>query len=470
MMLLRGFVRHHSSMVSARMSVKDLFNYCEKRQARVFGWIRSVRKHKKVTFLDINDGSSATNLQVVLPTEKFSSNFTYGSAIGIEGKLVPRIGKTPKVEFLGEDLIHHTECDPSLYPFASEWNYPNEFVRQYPHLRPRQKTVASMLRVRSKIEMLTHEFFQSMDFTHIHTPAITSSDCEGAGELFAVTPNSVAGEDTANDKEQFFGSPANLTVSGQLHLEACAMGLGHVYTLSPAFRAEKSRPKTHLCEFHMLEVELAFTKCLGDLKSTLEASIKHVIAETLKLCADDISVFYDGDDSQSHYDTVTKCSVEPFLCIEYTEAVDLINSNLRSIKTGPIKWGDDLNDEHERFLTSYHDDCPIFVQNFPSLLKPFYALTNDEGDTCASFDLLFPKCGEMAGGTVREHRYDVLQGKLEGLGLTEQYKWYCDLRRFGGVPHGGYGLGFDRLVKFVLGINNIRDAVPFPRAPKLCML
>lgn len=468
MLPLRAVIRRYSSSTSsARVLIKDLSRYAEDKPAHVYGWIKSVRKHKDVTFLDINDGSSLYNIQVVLPAEDFTpTQYVYGSAIGIEGKINRKKG-TKKLDVVGEKILFYTPCEPSKYAFASEWNYPNEYSRRFPHLRPRQRNVTSMLRVRSKVEMLIHKYFQNLNYTHIHTPAITSSDCEGAGELFTVTTQD---ELKNGGVGVFFGTAANLTVSGQLHLEACSMGMGNVYTLSPVFRAEKSRPKTHISEFHMLEVEMAFTKHLNDVKELVEENIKFVLSETLNSCEAELSFFFNRptDGGEMHLDVIRKFISQPFLNMEYKDVIDLINSNQKFIKTGSIKWGDDLNDEHEAFLTAYHNG-PVFVQNFPSSIKPFYTLSNDD-DTSASFDLLFPNCGEIAGGTLREHRHDILHAKLQKLNLIKKYKWYLELREFGGVPHGGYGLGFDRLIKFILGMNNIKDVVPFPRAKKFCLM
>ncbi|XP_039251824.2 asparaginyl-tRNA synthetase-like [Styela clava] len=464
MSFIHVFRRLYSSATKVR--IKNLSGIPSNTEVNINGWVKSVRNHKKVAFLDINDGSCIRNLQVVLSTGEFSTDqYFYGSALEITGELIHRQHKNPNMEILCKSIKQYGTCDPESYPLQSEYDHPLNYTRQFPHLRPRQNMTASILRVRNRVEMLIHDYFQKNDFTHIHTPIITSNDCEGAGALFSVTLDT-----DEKEKENFFGIPSYLTVSGQLHLEACSMGIGNVYTLSPAFRAEQSRPRTHVSEFHMLEIEMAFTKSMQDLLNILEDSLRHIIKKSLEECNNELSMFHQKADIPNYQTIVERCANESFLNIEYKDIVKLLQSNRDKLSTD-IKWSDDLNIEHEKFITTYHGHRPVFVTNFPAKLKPFYALHNDDADgTSASFDLLFPHCGEMAGGTLREDRYDVLNQRLSSLGLENEYKWYSDLRKFGGVPHGGYGLGFDRLIRFLLGVNNIRDVIPFPRASHFCYL
>lgn len=463
MFFLHILKRLYSS--SSNVRILKLLEVPSQTEITISGWVKSVRNHKKVSFLDINDGSCIRNLQVVLPAEKFSTDkYFYGSAVEIVGELIHRPNKNPDVELLCKSIKQHGSCDPELYPFQSEYDISLKYTRQFPHLRPRQNTTASVLRVRNCVEMSIHEYFQKNGFVHIHTPVITSNDCEGAGSLFSVHLDE-------EDKHAFFDVPTFLTVSGQLHLEACSMGIGDVYTLSPAFRAERSRPRTHVCEFHMLEIEIAFTESMEDLLELLEDSLKYVIEKSLEKCGHEFPLFHAKAEISDYLTVIERCATEPFLRMEYGEVVELLKSHQDKLNTGVIKWGDDLNIEHEKFITTHHGHRPVFVTNFPASLKPFYALHNDDVEkTSASFDLLFPHCGEMAGGTLRENRYDVLNERLKLLQLQKDYAWYLDLRKFGGVPHGGYGLGFDRLIRFLLGVSNIRDVIPFPRASHTCDL
>lgn len=455
-----------------RRRIKDLLqttatSEVSKNNVTVQGWVKAVRKHKSVTFLNVTDGSCLSPIQVVLTSEEhLKTNVSYGCSVEIRGQLTYSPEKKQNVELLCESMNILQPCDAELYPFKNRKQHPMEYIRQFPHLRTRHESTAALLRIRSRVANSLHSYFQKLGFTQIHTPIITSNDCEGAGELFRVVSQEQM-ED--RNSEEFFSCPTFLTVSSQLHLEACACGIGDVYTLSPCFRAERSRPRTHLSEFYMLEIELAFCRTIDPLMEVLENSVQHAIHEVLEHCEEDCKFMHDESNIPDCFKLVEKCANQPFVKMDYNEAIKVLKSHSKKLKTS-IAWGSDLNAEQEQFLTKHCGDHPVFVMNFPTDLRPFYVLENEDTNTAASFDLLFPHCGELAGGTVREDRYPVLYDRLQNLGLVETYQWYLDLRRFGGIPHGGYGLGFERLLRFILGVNNIRDVVAFPRSSNLCQM
>lgn len=468
----------------------------------VNGWVRSVRDQKAFAFVDVNDGSSLAGLQVVVDagTDAFEvvPELTTGCSVSAVGTVVESLGKGQRYELKASELRVLGTADSS-YPLQKKRHSP-EFLRTIAHLRPRTNLIGAMSRVRSVLATSTHAFFAAEGFLYLNSPIITGSDCEGAGEMFRVTtaipqdgstagiPTGKAataknGEESANEgstagdgevdfSKDFFGKPAFLTVSGQLSAETYACALSDVYTFGPTFRAENSNTSRHLAEFWMIEPEMAFAT-LDDDMTNAEAYVKHVITAAMERCAPDLE-FFDKFVEKSLLEKLRNVLAEPFARVSYTEAVELLTAANKPNKKGkkrfefPVEWGIDLQSEHERYLAEEHFRRPVFVYNYPAGIKAFYMRGNDAdgGRTCEAMDLLVPGIGELIGGSAREERLDVLEGKIDALGLErEDYDWYLDLRRYGSVPHAGYGLGFERLVQFVTGIVNIRDAIPYPRFP-----
>lgn len=450
----------------------------------VNGWVRSVRDQKAFAFVDVNDGSSLAGLQVVVEADSdaFSvvPHLTTGCSISAVGTIVESLGKGQRYEMKASHLRILGTADSS-YPLQKK-RHSLEFLRSIAHLRPRTNAIGAMSRVRSVLATSTHAFFDSKGFVYLNSPVITASDCEGAGEMFRVTtaiPQDAkvggipAGDDATVDFSQdFFGKPAFLTVSGQLSAETYACALSDVYTFGPTFRAENSNTSRHLAEFWMIEPEMAFATLEDDMANA-EAYVKYVIAAAKDRCADDLT-FFDKYVEKGLLKKLQNVLDESFGRISYTEAVDLLIAVNRPNKKGkrrfeyPVEWGCDLQSEHERYLAEEHFQKPVFVYNYPSAIKAFYMRGNDDdgGKTVQAMDLLVPGIGELIGGSAREERLDVLEAKIDRLGLDpNDYNWYLDLRRYGSVPHAGYGLGFERLVQFVTGIVNIRDAIPYPRYP-----
>lgn len=457
----------------------------------VKGWVRTVRKQKTLAFVEVNDGSNLGGIQTVLPfdaidedTKKAIDKLTTGAAVAVEGPLVKSQGGKQAVELAGTSLKIIGDCPGDTYPLAKK-RHSLEYLRTIAHLRPRTNTVAAVARVRSVLAGAVHSFFQQSGFVYVQTPLITASDCEGAGELFRVTtldldkvselPKAVDEEsgketDSVDYAEDFFGKPAYLTVSGQLGAETHACALGDVYTFGPTFRAENSQTTRHLAEFHMVEPEMAFAD-LDSAMDNAEAMLKHVVKDVLGKCSSDLEFF------QKFYDKgltsrLEKVVSQPFVRVSYRDAIGFLQEE---IAKDPSKWqfpdvefGTDLATEHERWLAETKFDSAVFVYNYPKSIKAFYMRDNDEdgGETVNAMDLLVPGVGELVGGSQREERLDVLEAKLAEQDLNpEDYWWYLDLRRFGSVPHAGYGLGFERLVTYVCGIENIREAIAFPRYP-----
>mmetsp|Transcript_6370 Transcript_6370/g.13779 ORF Transcript_6370/g.13779 Transcript_6370/m.13779 type:complete len:592 (-) Transcript_6370:106-1881(-) len=459
-------------------------------QVSIKGWVRTVRKQKTLAFVEVNDGSSMSGIQCVLPfdavdeeTLKEIENLTTGCSINAIGQIVKSQGGKQSVELSATSLRIVGTCPGETYPLAKK-RHSLEYLRTIAHLRPRTNTIAAVSRVRSILAGQIHAFFQKEGFNYVQTPLITASDCEGAGEMFRVTTldtDDVASLPRAKDEdgkelpgvdydEDFFGKAAFLTVSGQLGGETYASALGDVYTFGPTFRAENSQTTRHLAEFWMVEPEMAF----ADLTSAMdnaEAMLKSVVGVALKECDEDLTFF------GKFFDKGLKARLEklvskPFVRVAYRDAVKYLQEE---IAKDPSKWqfpevefGTDLATEHERWLAETKFDSAVFVYNYPKSIKAFYMRDNDEdgGETVNAMDLLVPGVGELVGGSQREERLDVLVDKMKDLDLdVEDYWWYLDLRRFGSVPHAGYGLGFERLVTYVCGIENIRDAIAFPRYP-----
>lgn len=453
------------------------------------GWVRTVRKQKTLAFVEVNDGSSLSGIQCVLLFDEIDENskeeinkLTTGCSVEVYGKIVESKGKQA-FELSSNNLRIVGECPSDTYPLAKK-RHSLEYLRTIAHLRPRTNTVAAVARVRSTLAGAIHRFFQDSGFVYVQTPLITASDCEGAGEMFRVTtmdldkvsslPLQIDEDGTELDsvdyEDDFFGKPAYLTVSGQLGGETHACALGDIYTFGPTFRAENSQTTRHLAEFNMVEPEMAF----ADLESAMnnaESMLKFVVSQILEKCDEDLQFFvqfYEKDLKKRLEKVVSK----PFVRVSYREAIKLLQAE---IEKDPSKWqfpdvkfGTDLATEHERWLAEEKFGRCVFVYNYPKSIKAFYMRDNDEddGETVNAMDLLVPGVGELVGGSQREDRLDILMEKMAQLDLDpEDYWWYLDLRRFGSVPHAGYGLGFERLVCYVTGIENIREAIAFPRYP-----
>ena len=436
------------------------------------GWLKTKRDSKgQFSFLEINDGSCLANLQVIADDSLPNYNtqvrkLTAGCSLRVAGELKASPAKGQEVELQASEIEIYGWADPKSYPLQKK-RHSFEFLRNIAHLRPRTNSLGAVARIRSRLSFAVHKFFQDQGFFFIHTPIITTSDCEGAGEMFAVTSldldNLPLREGKVEFDKDFFGCRANLTVSGQLEAEVYAMALGNVYNFGPTFRAENSNTSRHLAEFWMIEPEMAFCDLDQDV-DLAENMLKYLIQDILDQCAPEIDLFARFIDKEltRKLDSVLN---HVFKRITYTEAVEcLIKSTCKF--DFPVKWGLDLQSEHERYLTEKVFKRPVVVIDYPKTIKPFYMRLNDDDKTVAAMDILVPGIGEIVGGSQREERYDVLVARMNETGIdTEEYGWYLDLRRFGAVPHAGFGLGFDRFVQFITGMANIRDVIPFPRTP-----
>jgi len=437
----------------------------------VQGWLRTVRHGKEVSFLDVSDGSCMDGLQVVAnpDTEGFESvvrHLATGSAIRAEGEVVESPGKGQRYELHATKVILEGAAGEG-YPLQKK-RHSFEFLRTIAHLRPRTNTIGAVFRIRNAASMAIHEFFQREEFLYLHTPIVTASDAEGAGEMFRVTtlpggeaPRNDAGEvDYSSD---FFGRPTYLTVSGQLEAEIGALALSRVYTFGPTFRAENSNTTRHLAEFWMVEPEAAFCDLEG-LADLAERFLKSVFRDVLERCEDDMAFFAKRIESQA-IERMQTVIDQPFERIPYCEAISILERSGQKFEF-PVGMGLDLQSEHERWLTEQHVGRPVVVTDWPASIKAFYMYRNDDDETVAAMDVLLGGVGEIIGGSQREHRLDVIEGTIRGQGLDpDEYWWYLDLRRYGSVPHAGFGLGFERIVQFMTGMANIRDVVPFPRVP-----
>jgi asparaginyl-tRNA synthetase len=436
----------------------------------VQGWIRTRRDSKTFSFLELNDGSSLRNLQIIakdtLPNYAEVQRLITGASIKVRGELVASQGKGQTWEVVANELTIVGASDDT-YPLQKKGHTP-EFLREIAHLRPRSNLFGCVFRVRSRLAFAIHQFFQERGFVYVHTPIITGSDCEGAGELFRVTtidaknpPRDTDGNiDYAKD---FFARSTYLTVSGQLEAEAFASALSKVYTFGPTFRAENSNTSRHVNEFWMIEPEMAFCDLPGDM-DLAEEIVKYLIRDIRENCADDLELFAKFVDKElvARLDFVLE---RPFQRISYTEAVDLLSKSGEKFEF-PVSYGLNLQSEHERWLTEKHFKSPVTVFNYPKEIKPFYMRLNDDGKTVTAMDLLVPGIGEIVGGSQREERLEVLEENMRRHKMDPaDYKWYLDLRRYGTVPHSGFGLGFERMLMFVTGVSNIRDVIPFARTP-----
>ena len=436
------------------------------------GWVRTKRELKGFAFTEVNDGSSLAGLQVVLDSslEQYDATLkkiNTGSSIEVSGKLVASQGKGQKIELQGSSVIVYGEANPETYPLQKK-RHSFEFLREINHLRARTNTIGAVFRVRNACAAAIHEFFQSKGFLWIHSPIITTSDCEGAGEMFTVTnfdldklPKNEEGK--IDYSQDFFGKPAFLTVSGQLQAEVMAMAFQNVYTFGPTFRAENSNTSRHLSEFWMIEPEMAFCDLEGD-QNLAEEFLKYIFQYVLDQCPEDLEFFNKWIDKTilSNIDNIIG---NEFARVTYTKAISLLEKAPKKFNF-PVEWGIDLQSEHERYLAEELFKKPVIVTNYPKDIKAFYMRLDEGEKTVSAMDVLAPGIGEIIGGSQREERLDVLERRMKETDVeTENLWWYLDLRRYGTVPHAGFGLGFERLVQFITGMKNIRDVIPFPRTP-----
>jgi len=447
-----------------RTLIKHLLAATEAREAvTVKGWVRTRRDAKGFSFLELNDGSCLANVQIVVdagtPGSEQLPQLTTGASAVVEGKLVPSPAPGQKWELQAARVELVGPADAS-YPLQKKGHTP-EFLRTIAHLRPRSNLFGAMFRLRSRLAFAVHQFFQDRDFVYVHTPIITASDCEGAGEMFRVTV--LKGNPNEQSQADFFGKPAYLTVSGQLEGETFACALSNIYTFGPTFRAENSNTARHAAEFWMIEPEMAFCDLRGDMDLG-EEFIKAMARYALEHCAEELGLFARFVDKGLH--ERLKFVVErPFVRVSYTDAVRILQESGRSFEF-PVEYGHNLQSEHERFLTEQHFKSPATVFNYPREIKPFYMRLNDDGRTVTAMDVLVPGIGEVIGGAQREERLEQLCENMKFHRLKpEDYWWYTDLRRYGTVPHAGFGVGFERLLMFLTGVPNIRDVIPFARTP-----
>lgn len=454
-----------------RTLIKDLKPEMIGSQVELKGWARTRRGNKHVQFVQLNDGSNVGGIQVVFDMSKFTDEqlkpITTGASLRVVGNLVESMGKGQSMEVQAESLELYGTCDPESYPLQKK-GHTLEFLREKAHLRPRTNTFGAVLRVRSALAQAIHKFFGEKGFYYLNTPLITASDCEGAGAMFQVTTLPL--NDLPKDEEgivdyskDFFGKPTALTVSGQLEGELGATALGQIYTFGPTFRAENSNTPRHLSEFWMIEPEMAFYD-INDNMDLAEEFVKYCIRYALDNCRSDI------DFLAKMYDPELVSRLEfvlhnDFVRLTYTEGVEILKASGHKFEF-PVEWGIDLQSEHERYLVEQHFKKPVILTDYPKEIKAFYMKLNDDGKTVRAMDVLFPHIGEIIGGSEREESFDKLNKRIEELHIPmKDMWWYLDTRRFGTVPHSGFGLGFERLVLFVTGMTNIRDVIPFPRTP-----
>ncbi|WP_459554882.1 asparagine--tRNA ligase [Lacunimicrobium album] len=442
------------------------------------GWVRTRRDSKEgFSFIELNDGSSMKNLQIFVDKtvpgyEDVVKHLPVGASIAAEGELKESPGKGQRIELVAKSITVYGTADPETYPLQKK-RHSFEFLREIAHLRPRTNTFGAIARVRNAAAFAIHSFFQARGFMYVNTPIITTSDCEGAGHMFQVTTLDLAklaqlknakGEFEVDYAQDFFGKKASLTVSGQLEGEIFATSLGDCYTFGPTFRAENSNTSRHLAEFWMVEPEMPFTDLEGNM-DIAESFIKTVVTEVMTKCAEDLDFFNQWVD-KTVIETLTSIRENRFERVSYTEAVDLLTKSGKTFEY-PVSWGIDLQSEHERWLTEEHFKKPVILYNYPRTLKPFYMKCNDDGKTVRAMDILVPRIGEIIGGSQREENLETLKQRMAEWNLPEaEYWWYLELRKYGTVPHAGFGLGFERLIQLLTGMTNIRDCIPFHRTPK----
>ncbi len=436
---------------------------------QVEGWVRTKRDSKNFCFFEVNDGSSLKNLQIILDKKTANisdliNHINTGASVTFTGKLVESPGKNQKVELQANDVLVHGEAPADTYPLQKK-RHSFEFLREIAHLRPRTNTISAVARVRSQLSFAIHNYFHEHEFIYVHTPIVSTSDCEGAGEMFQVTTLPLEKLPTDHGQidygKDFFGKRASLTVSGQLEAEIYALALKNVYTFGPTFRAENSNTARHLAEFWMVEPEMAFCTLDGDM-DTAEEFLKYIFSYVLEHCEEDMA-FFNKWVQKGVADSLRQVIDKPFIHLPYTDAVKELLKSPKEFEY-PIEWGKDLQSEHEKYLTEEIFKAPVIVIDYPKEIKAFYMKLNDDGKTVKAMDVLVPRLGEIIGGSERESRYDVLVQRLNESNLQkEDYWWYLELRRYGSVPHAGFGLGFDRVVQYITGMQNIRDVIPFPR-------
>ena len=455
-----------------RIKVKELLKSEPGKEVLAKGWVRTKRGNKNVSFIALNDGSTINNIQIVVDTASFDDNLlkkiTTGACIGVRGTLAESLGSGQKVEIQAREITVYGEADPASYPLQKK-GHTLEFLRSIAHLRPRTNTFGAVLRIRHAMAFAIHKYFNDKGFVYLHTPLITGSDCEGAGEMFQVTTLDLNNVPRTSDgnidySQDFFGKQTSLTVSGQLEGELGAMALGEIYTFGPTFRAENSNTPRHLAEFWMIEPEMAFYE-IEDNMELAEDFIKFLVRYALDNCGEDLKFLNDMFDKEliSRLESVANTE---FVRLTYTEGIRILEESGEKFEF-PVSWGVDLQSEHERYLVEKHFGKPVIMTDYPKEIKAFYMKQNEDGKTVRGMDVLFPKIGEIIGGSERESSLEKLEARINELGMKrETLEWYLDTRRFGSAPHSGFGLGFERLLLFVTGMANIRDVIPFPRTPK----
>ncbi len=459
-----------------RTKVKDLLKSKPGIDVLAKGWVRTKRGNKGVAFIALNDGSTINNIQLVVDKTRIGddvlSKVTTGACIRVEGRLVESVGSGQAVEIQASAIEVYGECDPVRYPLQKK-DTSFEYLRSVAHLRMRTNTFGAVLRIRNQMAFAIHEYFHSKGFVYLHTPLITESDCEGAGQMFQVTTLDIDKPLPRNKKgsvdysKDFFGKQTSLTVSGQLEGELGATALGEIYTFGPTFRAENSNTPRHLAEFWMIEPEMAFYD-IKDNMDLAEDFIKHLVKYALEHCADDIQFLNDKYDPEL-VERLRGVADTEFVRLEYTDGIKILEEAVSSgVKFEyPVYWGVDLQSEHERYLVEKHFRRPVILTGYPKEIKAFYMKQDENGKTVRAMDVLFPKIGEIIGGSERESSLKKLEDRINELGMSRKnLEWYIDTRRFGSCPHSGFGLGFERLLLFVTGMQNIRDVIPFPRTPK----
>lgn len=450
-----------------RKKIKDLQPSIIGQEITLCGWVRTVRDQKAFTFIEINDGSTLSNLQVIADEGLKTDKVATGASVSIKGLLVESPGHKQKWELKATEVRVLGECPQEEYPLQKK-RHSFEFLRTIAHLRPRTNTQGAVLRVRNALAFATHLFFQEKGFLWVHTPIITASDCEGAGEQFLVTTLNLEKipklpEGCVDFSKDFFGKAAYLTVSGQLNGETVASALTDIYTFGPTFRAENSNTSRHLAEFWMIEPEMAFAD-LKDNMAIAEEYLKFVTRYVLKNCPEEME-FFDAFIEKGLLERLRNVESSSFAHITYTDAIEILLKSGRTFEF-PVSWGCDLQSEHERYLSEEYCKKPVILTDYPQKIKAFYMRDNEDGKTVAAMDLLVPKIGELMGGSQREERLEILQKKIIAHGLDpEPYWWYLQLRKYGTVPHSGFGVGFERLILYITGMENIRDVIPFPRFP-----
>ena len=459
-----------------RTEIVDLFKPCAKeligKDVCVKAWVRTKRGNKNVAFLALNDGSTIKNIQIVVEIGSFDEDvlrrITTGACVRVEGLLVESMGKGQSVEIQARTIEIYGEADTETYPLQKK-GHTLEFLREIAHLRPRTNTFSAVFRIRHAMAYAIHKYFNDNGFFYWHSPLITASDCEGAGEMFQVTtldmeqlPRNEEGK--VDYTQDFYGKRTSLTVSGQLEGELGAMSLGKIYTFGPTFRAENSNTPRHLSEFWMIEPEMAFYE-IEDNMDLAEDFIKYLIRYALENCQDDLE-FLQSMYDKNLTDRLRFVLDNSFVRLTYTEAIDILSASGHKFEF-PVHWGVDLQSEHERFLVEHHFKSPVILTDYPKEIKAFYMKQNDDGKTVRGMDVLFPLIGEIIGGSQREENMEKLVSRMKEVGINpKDMDWYLDTRRFGSAPHSGFGLGFERLLLFVTGMSNIRDVIPFPRYHK----